>query len=50
MLSNNAFRASSGKAFPPTYAVTFTAPGTYSYYNPRTCSEGIGRSGKIVVR
>jgi plastocyanin len=42
--------APSGKAFPTTYSFTFAAPGTYSFYNARTCSEGVGRSGKIVIQ
>ncbi len=42
--------AASGQAFPTTHSFTFTAPGTYRFYNPRTCSSGVGKSGKIVVQ
>jgi hypothetical protein len=42
------FDSTEGPAFPTTYNVQFTEPGTYYYYNPRRC--GAGKHGKITVQ
>jgi plastocyanin len=38
-----------GKVFPTVHSYTFTAPGTYRFYNPRTCAQGVGKAGVVII-
>ncbi len=41
--------ADTGPAFPETYSFVFGERGTYNFYNPRTCSDGAGQAGTIII-